>query len=224
MGHAVACHGVGRQTDGMTTATSATVRAAFDSATAAFVAEVSAVDPAQWSRSATDPWTVRQLVAHTVRGMIVMSDLLDAAGPVTDPVLADAAAYFRSALTHERVHAGIVQRAVDAADQAPDDLVAWACDVAVAARTRAAATPDDVVVVHFAGPVRFVDYLGTRVTELVLHTVDLQLACGRDPGVPVDALAVVTPILLALADRADPLDLALALSGRVGPRACNVLG
>ena len=43
---------------------------------------------------------------------------------------------------------------------------------------RVAATDDDRVVVHFAGWLRFDDYLVTRVAELVLHTFDLQLACG----------------------------------------------
>jgi hypothetical protein len=35
---------------------------------------------------------------------------------------------------------------------------------------------------------------------------------------------VVNPLLLALADRADPRGLALALTGRTGLVACNVLG
>ena len=60
--------------------------------------------------------------------------------------------------------------------------------------------------------------------ELVLHTFDLQLACGLAVEAPEGALALVNPFLLALADRADPRALALALTGRITPVACNVLG
>ena len=35
---------------------------------------------------------------------------------------------------------------------------------------------------------------------------------------------MVTPVLLALADRADPLALTLVLTGRDSPAVCNVLG
>ena len=102
--------------------------------------------------------------------------------------------------------------------------MAWAGDVSTAMLDRVAATDDDRILVHFAGPLRFDDYLVTRVTELVLHTFDLQLACGLAIDAPPSALAVVNPLLLALADRADPRALALALTGRTGPVACNVLG
>ena len=58
----------------------------------------------------------------------------------------------------------------------------------------------------------------------MLHTFDLQLACGLDLEAPESALTVVNRCLLALADRADPRALALALTGRAQPLACNVLG
>ena len=80
------------------------------------------------------------------------------------------------------------------------------------------------MVVHFAGAIRFLDYLDTRTTELVLHSLELQVACGLGPHAPADALAVVNRVLLALVDRADPVALALALTGRPGPPTCNVLG
>jgi hypothetical protein len=101
--------------------------------------------------------------------------------------------------------------------------MAWARDVSAAMLDRVAATDDDRVLVHFAGPLRFDDYVVTRVTELVLHTFDLQLACGLAVDAPASALVVVNPFLLALADRADPRGLALALTGRAGPVVCNVL-
>jgi len=199
------------------------VRRALEEAVAQFLATARTVDPARWQDGATDRWTVRQLVAHTVRGMAVVSAYLDADTAPTGPELTDAADYFRAALSMDGVHEGIAARAADAADSAPDDLVAWADGVAVAMLARVAATDDDRVVVHFAGWMRFDTYLVTRVAELVLHTFDLQLICGLAVAAPERALAVVNPILLGLADRADPRALALALTGRVPPVVCNVL-
>lgn len=198
-------------------------RRALEDAVAQFLATARDVDPSMWERVATDRWTVRQLYAHTVRGMAVLADYLDADLEPTGPELADAADYFRTALSMDGVHEGIATRATDAADSAPDDLVAWADDVSAAMLARVAATDDDRVVVHFAGWLRFDDYLVTRLTELVVHTFDLQLACGLAVEAPDSALAVVNPLLLALADRADPRALALALTGRAQPVTCNVL-
>ena len=188
-----------------------TVRRALDEAVAQFLATARAIDPSAWELVATDRWTVRQLFAHTVRGMAVLSAYLDVGTEPNGPELADAADYFRTALSMDGVHEGIATRATDAADSAPEDLVAWADDVAAAMLVRVAATDDDRVVVHFAGWIRFDAYLVTRVAELVLHTFDLQLACSLPVEAPEHALAVVNPFLLAL-------------TGRVAPVACNVLG
>jgi hypothetical protein len=199
-------------------------RAAFVAAVDGFLATVDAIGPGQWVRDVSDAWTVRQLVAHVVRGMAVISEYLDAGLPAPDVLLPDAAAYFRAALGMDGVHAGIADRGVAAAAGAGDDVPAWAREVAASAVARVAATADDEVVVHFAGAIRFLDYLDTRTTELVLHSLELQVACGLGPHAPADALAVVNRVLLALVDRADPVALALALTGRPGPPTCNVLG
>ena len=201
-----------------------TVRRSLDDAVTQFLSTGSAIGPPMWDRPATDQWNVRQLFAHLVRGMAVLSDYLDADLEPKGRLLADPADYFRTALSSEGAHDGIASRAAAAADGAPEDLMAWAGDVSAAMLDRVAATDDDRIIVHFAGPLRFEDYLVTRVTELVLHTFDLQLACGLPVEAPNSALAVVNPLLLALADRADPRGLALALTGRTGPVACNVLG
>ena len=97
-------------------------------------------------------------------------------------------------------------------------------DMAVIGAFLDADLPRPDVVLPDAAALRLPDYLGTRATELVLHTLDLQLACGLDLSVPTDALALVDRILVDLADRADPVGLALALSGRSGPRGADVLG
>ena len=76
---------------------------------------------------------------------------------------------------------------------------------------------------HPVGWLRFDEYLETRVVEVVLHTVDIQLACGHPPAAAASSLAVTVPVLVGLSDLVDPLDLVLALSGRSGGRAVSVL-
>jgi uncharacterized protein (TIGR03083 family) len=199
-------------------------RPALSDAVDQLLSTLAAIEGPAWDRPASDRWTVRELAAHTVRGMEVLSLYLDAALEVTGPELADAADYFRTALSSDGAHDGIAARGAAAADTAPDDLVPWAEEVAAAMLARVADTDDDAVLVHFAGWLPFDDYVVTRVTELVLHTFDLQLACGLPVQAPATALAVVNPVLVQLADRADPRALALALTGRVPPFPCNVLG
>jgi len=200
------------------------VRLALGDAVTQFLDTADAIDDSMWERPASDRWTVRQLVAHVVRGMAVLGQYLDSGLEPTGPALVDAAGYFRTALSMEAVHQGIADRAVEAAESAGDDLAAWARAVADEMLARAAATDDDRVLVHFAGWIPFDEYLLTRVAELVLHTFDLQLACGFDVEAPATALAVVNPFLLELADRADPRALAMALTGRRPPFPCNVFG
>lgn len=200
----------------------AAVRDALGDAVDRFLATAAAVPPDRWDRPATDAWDVRQLVAHVVRGMAIVAEYLDAGAVPSGPGLADAADYFRAGLSPDGVHAAIARRGMDTAAGAPDDLVAWARAVAAAMLARVAVTDDDATVVHPAGWLRFDDYLVTRVAELVLHTFDLQVACALEVDAPPSALAVVVPVLLALADRADQAALAMALTGRAGPRICNV--
>ena len=208
----------------MTSGRSAAIREAFDTSVARFLQTVTDVGDGDWDIPVSDEWTVHQLVAHVVRGMGVMADYLDADPAVPGELLPGASAYFRSTLDMEGIHTGIADRAIAAAGTDGGDPLAWAHDVAGSTRLLVAATADDVVIVHFAGAIGFLDYLETRICELVLHTLELQVACGLEPEVPVEALTVVNQVLLELVDRAEPLALALALSGRSGPRACNVLG
>ena len=165
------------------------------------------------------------MFAHLVRGMAVISEYLDADLPAQGEILPGAAGYFRTALDAEGVHRGIADRGVASARDMGADRLGRARTVAAATLERVAATADDCVLVHFAGPVRFLDYLESRIVEVVLHTFDLQTACGLEVSAPSGALAVVDAVLVDLVDRADPVALALALSGRsaAGVR-CDVLG
>jgi uncharacterized protein (TIGR03083 family) len=200
------------------------VRRALVEATDALLTCGAAVTLKDWDRPATDRWTVRQLLAHVVRSLAVVGELLDADLDPQGPPLTGPTGYYRAALDHAGAHDGIAGRATEAASATDRDPMPWARDVVAALLDRVAVTPGDRPFVHLVGWLPFDEYLVTRVVEVVLHTFDLQLACGLTPSAPGGALAVVDPFLVDLADRADPTALALALTGRSSSTVCNVLG
>lgn len=198
------------------------VRAGFCEAGEAFVAAVAATDPARYGSPASPQWTVLDLIGHATRAF---STTVEAVGrPVDDatPMLEDAAAYFRAAFAVPGVHAGIEARAHEAALALADDPPTVAAAELVAANAVVTTTDLDRVVQHALGRLRLADYLVTRVVELVLHTADLQLALGVAPTVPTLPASIARDVVVALADRAEPLAVACALAGRAGLR-CDVL-
>jgi hypothetical protein len=197
-------------------------RALFLEAADGFVAVATAVDPARLDDPATDAWTLRELLAHATRGVRTVATTL--ATPV-DPDsrwLPTASAYFAAALSTPGVHAGIVQRARDAAPDVGDDPAGYAAASLAEVRPLVQATPVDQVVQHFAGRLPLGEYLATRVVELVLHSVDVELATGGEVAFPAGPSALARDVLLALVDGADPVVVAAALTGRAV--ACRLLG
>ena len=201
------------------------IRKSFHDAVESFLATGELIDDKLWSQPATDQWSVLELFSHTARGMAIIIDYLDVdLGPNPRVTIDGAVTYFRLALSLEGVHSGIKDRAVQASERFRDAPLATAREVAALVAERVERTVDDQPMKVFVETMRFIDYLRTRIVELVLHTFDLQLACGLPLRAPTSGLAVVEEILLALADRADPSALVLALSGRASNLVCNVLG
>lgn len=205
-------------------ADAADVRGAFSAAGQGFVSLVEGLEPADYVARGTEEWSVLELVAHTSRAYLATEAVVAAPVDPSSRRLDSAAAYFRAALSVEGVHGGISQRAREAAESMRGDPVGFVRAAAARVGDLVARTPDDREVQHFCGRLRFGDYLTTRVMELVLHSVDLQLALGREPAVDAGAAGVVASVLLELAARADPLAVACALAGRALPAGCDVLG
>ena len=204
--------------------TDADVVAAFHESSTTFVSLVESIDPARWGDAGTGEWTVLELVAHTTRAFVAIDEVL--ARPL-DPAsrsLADAADYYRVAMAIAGVHDGISARARDGAAQLRDDPPAKVRALADRASQLVDATPGDREVQHYVGRLAFRDYLVTRLTELVLHCVDIQSAVGIGPSAPARAAALVRDQLLVLAADADALAVACALSGRGRFVGCDVLG
>ena len=85
---------------------------------------------------------------------------------------------------------------------------------------------DAAPVTTTVGPVRLVDYLPTRVLEIVTHTMDVSNAAGVPVETSREALTVTLALLSDIAvAHGDGVALAMALSGRRSlPEGFNVLG
>ena len=199
------------------------VKSAFHDASSSFVALVDSIGPERLGEPGTDEWTILELIAHTTRAYLAIDEVL--ARPL-DPAsrkLADAADYYRSAMSTAGVHDGITTHARDGAARMGDDPGPYVHDVADRVHRLVVCTPARQDVQHYAGRIAFGDYLVTRITELVLHSVDLQHALGGTPSAPESAAVLVRGVLASLVDRDDALSVACALSGRGRARSCDVL-
>lgn len=208
----------------MTAVDSRVIRDAFAAAASVFEDTVRAIDEQQLTEPGLGEWTVLQLLAHTCRAFLTIEQTLSAVDERSPPI-PDTATYFRVALDQNpAIHAQIAARAADTVPALGVQPLTGALDIAGRARALVDATPDEASVAHFTGRMRFIDYLPSRIVELVLHTLDLQRATRQPLRAAPDALAITLGIVTALADRADPIALALAITGRAElPHGFNVL-
>ena len=176
-----------------------------------------------WEKPGLGEWTVRELVAHVLK-------IFD--GPVTSeeqdrPLAADsAAAYYILAMSSPRVHEEVAERARTRAASFGDSPVEAARAVVAGTLDAVDALDDAAPVTTNVGPVRLVDYLSTRVLEIVIHTMDVALAAGVPVETSREALTVTLALLGEIAvEHGDGAALAMALSGRRSlPEGFNVLG
>lgn len=201
-------------------------RIAYDQAATAFQAVVESVADDEWERPALEGWTVRQLVAHTMRALLTVEAY--ATVQVDDVTLHNPGDYFRVALDMPGIHDDIAERArVQAADLG-DDPAATVADTVSRVLALVDELPDDHLFGTFAGGITLADYLPTRVVELVVHTIDLCDALGREPllgslpaAVTLSALGETAAARPATVDVAG---LVRALTGRAPlPGGFNVL-
>jgi uncharacterized protein (TIGR03083 family) len=206
---------------------SALARTAFEEATASFVSAVADVAPDGWRRPATDAWDVRELVAHTSRALVTVEQYLGA--PVGRPGPGSSAEYFATALATPGIHDDVAARGRDQAEALGVDPAATVAELASRVVELVRSQPDDATVGTFLGDMRLVDYLPTRVVELVVHTLDLAEALGMPAQLGTTASQVALATLAATAplrpERVDPVGLIRSLTGRASwPSGSNVVG
>lgn len=202
------------------------VRTAYDQAATTFQVVVESIAGDEWDRPALDGWTVRELVAHTLRALLTVEAYAVVEAEAVD--LHGAGDYFRVALDLPQVHADIAERARIQADSLGDDPAGTVAATVARVLALVDETPDDHVFGTFAGGITLSDYLPSRVVELVVHTLDLCDALGREPLLGALPAAVT---LCALGETAaarpatvDVARLVRALTGRAAwPDGCNVL-
>lgn len=188
---------------------------AYVDAGAWFLRALRTVTEDQWDLSGLGEWSVRELVAHTVRAFRTVDQYLD--GTVRDPtLLPSAAAYFRTVLAEEDPHPQIARRARLEVGDLGDDPVGRAEALADRVGRLVESAPASTPVHTFVGVIALPDYLATRIVELVVHTLDLMAAIGLDQPVPPMPGRIAIQVLADLVDDAFMPDLLLALTGRSG--------
>lgn len=132
-------------------------------------------------------WTVRDLIGHTTRALLTVTEYLDISA---DPQSVDVASPldYLSVLTLGYADpTQIAERGRDAGRALGRDAAASvrvAFDAAIEAMRQA---HDDAPVRTPAGVMRLIDYLPSRIFELVVHSDDLARAIGsssRGPTIP----------------------------------------
>ena len=199
------------------------IRNAFRESSLQLVDVLERVPADAWAKPGLGEWTIRELVAHVLRALDrpVVDEVSDGAIAAES-----AAAYYVKAMASPTIHEEVAERARVSAASFGDDL-AEAARAIVAGSVRAVeGLDDDAPVTTTIGAVRLVDYLPTRVIEIVIHTLDVAEAAGVafEPG--NDALTVSLALLGEIAvEHGDGAALTLALSGRRSlPAGFNVLG
>ena len=199
------------------------IRNAFRESALQLVDVLERVPSDAWEKPGLGEWTVRELVAHVLK-------IFD--GPVTSeeqdrPLAADsAAAYYVLAMSSPRIHEEVAERARESAASIGDDPAEAVRAIVARSLEAVACLGDDAPVSTTVGAIRLVDYLPTRVVEIVIHAQDVAEAAGVSFEPSHDALTVSLALLGEIAvEHGDGAALAMALSGRRSlPEGFNVLG
>ncbi len=199
---------------------SGSVREAFAAAAEAFSITVGAVPANAWDAPGLGEWTVRDLTGHCGRSLLTVETYLDVGdpGPVS---LHHAVEYYPAVRAAYGDPEALVERGRAAGRALGPDPAATVAAAVARVTDRVDATDDDAPVATPVGVMRLVDYLPTRVLELVVHRRDITGALGiiasEDLGATVERPGVQVAALLAAGiavQEPAALDLLLALTGR----------
>lgn len=203
-------------------------RTAYKEAMGFFVSTTSKIKPEQWDGPGLGEWTVRDLVGHTARAMLTVTQFanLDAHAQPTAAEVPSAAAYYQRAFVGEGVNERVAERGRQTAQELGPDLPTVIARIAAETSALIDTLPDDHIFVSLIGGITLADYLPTRTVELVVHTLDLQVAIGNNDAPPRDAMRSTLVLLAELAaDTPYAGRLALVATGRdAGSDAFTVLG
>ena len=181
-----------------------------------FVALCASLQADDWARPGLEGWSVRMLVGHTSRSLTTVRDYL-AAGAGKPVTLMHAFDYY-PAINAQFSSANASEfsaRAQAAAESLGSDPVRWLETLARDVFAQVQNTPDDAPLETLVGGMRLIDYLPSRIFELVVHSADLALAIGRPYRPDTQASLIAWSVGAAVAALSpDPMPGLLALTGR----------
>ncbi len=202
------------------------LRRAFGEATAYVLELADSVDDSGWGEPATDEWTVAELCVHTSRAA---STITSYASEPAERELSSAAEYYVAVLADPAIHGPVAQRAKEQAAGVDEPVPVYLRRVFDEADRTLERTHSSAVLGTRGGGITLEDYLPTRITELVVHAIDLADALGVEPAVPETAMAVTLETLAEVSmhrpGTVTPAQVVRALTGRgtLAPDT-NVLG
>ena len=198
-------------------------RTAFREAGSSFVDTVSRVPPDALDDPALGVWSVQELIGHTCRALLTVEQYAgrEAGAPGR---MAGPADYFCEVLRDRSIHEAVAERAADAAAALGDDPASAVAGIVDGLSRLVDVLPDDHSMGTPWGEMRLADYLPTRTFELVVHTLDLAGAVGKDNPLPESALSVALGLATEIAARSGRSEeVLMALAGRA-PLPPNLLG
>ncbi|MBW3578721.1 MAG: maleylpyruvate isomerase N-terminal domain-containing protein [Actinobacteria bacterium] len=176
---------------------------------------------AAWAAPSSLPgYTVAGLAGHLARAVFTVEDYLEVPAPPPDRELTDAAGYFVVVLgSHDprdsELHRTIRGRA-DTGAVGPDALAHAIRDATRRLRERRSTINRQAPVGVLDGvALPLVEYLKTRLVELVVHIDDLAVSVDQLPALPADAYRLVACVLSQVAAlREGGLDVVRSLARR----------
>ncbi len=201
----------------------ARVRGTFRQATDFYLETVAGVPADQWDHPALGVWTVRDLAAHTSRALTLVEQY--AATSETTAEITSPAGYYVRAMGSPAVHQQIAERAKEAGAALGDDPAAALRAAVERGLGLIESLPDSRVIKAAVGTITLIDFLPTRVVELVVHSLDIASALGVDAEPPEAPMEMTLRLLadIAVQSGRGPV-LALAATGRTPlPQGFSVL-
>jgi uncharacterized protein (TIGR03083 family) len=190
------------------------IREAYNAAAGCFIDTVASVTADQWKQPGLGVWTVRDLVGHTCRALLTVETYVQKPAPQLDverPV--DYFLRAKAALTDPTAVAARGREAGQALGPEPARMVR---EIASRVLQRLQTAPDTTLVGAPVGGMRLIDYLPSRIFELIVHTLDLATALTLEVTIPETAARVTLHLLadLAAEQPGKPAPLLLAATGR----------
>lgn len=200
------------------------IRTAFRQAVDHFLHLADQVPVDGWGSDALGVWTVRDLVGHTSRAMTTLERYCNQPGEqveVEKPV-----SYFRRAMESMANPEDVAERGRQSGQDLGPDPAETVREIAGRVLAGLEQVPDDLVLAVPVGSMRLIDYLPTRIFELVIHGLDLASAIGVASEPPRAPTEVTLHLLSDLAlESGKPADLILAVTGRRSlPEGFNLVG